>query len=127
MDDELSSTSSNPVQNKILNAEFDAIANSFTVLEAEMDGIVNKIDSLNIPEVSESDNGKIMMVVDGEWKANELPIYDGAYEVTPSASTEQTLLTSGTMMDADVKVNKIPYAEVTNSSNGTTVTIGSEA
>lgn len=37
VDDKLSSTSNNPVQNKVLNAEFDAIAESFTVLEAAID------------------------------------------------------------------------------------------
>lgn len=127
VDDTLSSTSTNPVQNKILNAEFDAIAESFTVLEASIDDIAKNVDNSNLPEISDNDNGKVLRVVDGEWKADDLPIYDGAYEITPSASTEQTLMTSGKMMDADVKVNKIPYAEVTNSSNGTTVTIGSEA
>lgn len=37
VDSELSSTSTNPVQNKIIDAEFDAIAESFAVLEAEVD------------------------------------------------------------------------------------------
>jgi len=37
VDDSLSSTSTNPVQNKVIDAEFDAIAESFAVLEAEVD------------------------------------------------------------------------------------------
>lgn len=37
VDDSLSSTSTNPVQNKVIDAEFDAIAESFAVLEAEID------------------------------------------------------------------------------------------
>ena len=41
VDETLSSTSINPVQNKVLNAEFDAIAESFAVLEAEIDNIVD--------------------------------------------------------------------------------------
>lgn len=127
VDDALSSTSTNPVQNKILNAEFDAIAESFTVLEAAIDKMADDIDGSNLPEVSENDNGKVLMVIDGGWKADDLPVYDGVYEVTPSTTNNQILNTAGRMMDADVKVNKIPYAEVTNSSNGTTVTIGSEA
>lgn len=124
VDDTLSSESTNPVQNKVLNAEFDAISESFTVLEATIDKMADDIDGSNLPEVSTDDNGKVLMVVDGNWKVDGLPVYDGAYEVTPSATTDQTLLTSGKMMDADVKVNKIPYAEVSNSSDGLTVTIG---
>lgn len=95
VDDALSSTSTNPVQNKVLNAEFDAIAESFTVLEAAIDA-----------------------------KADAMPVYDGAYEITPSATNELTLLTSGTIMDADVIVKKIPYTETENSAGGLTVTIG---
>lgn len=124
VDDTLSSTSTNPVQNNVINAEFEAIAESFTVLEATIDEIADNIDGSNLPEVSADDNGKVLMVVDGSWKVDGLPVYDGAFEVTPSATTEQTLLTSGKMMDADVKINKIPYAEVSNSSDGLTVTIG---
>lgn len=80
----------------------------------------------DLPVVSESDNGKVMMVVDGKWAAGDLPLYDGAYEVTPSAN-DQTLYTAQKLLDSDVKVNKIPYTEVSNNSNGTTVIIGKEA
>lgn len=54
----------------------------------------------------------------------ELPVYDGAFSVTPSADNDLMLLTAQTFMDSDIKVEKIPYAEVTNHSGGTTVTIG---
>lgn len=37
VDNALSSTSTNPVQNKVIDAEFDAIAESFAVLESEID------------------------------------------------------------------------------------------
>lgn len=37
VDSVLSSTSTNPVQNKVIDAELDAIAESFAVLEAEID------------------------------------------------------------------------------------------
>lgn len=67
VDETLSPTSTNPVQNKILNAEFDAIAESFTVLEATIDEMAVS----NLPEVSENDNGKVLMVIDGSWKAAE--------------------------------------------------------
>lgn len=54
----------------------------------------------------------------------ELPVYDGAFSVTPSADNDLMLLTAQTFMDSDIKVEKIPYAEVTNHSGGTTATIG---
>ena len=77
----------------------------------------------DLPSVTEQDNDKFLKVIDGEWAAAELPVYDGEFSVTPSATEDQTLLTAQKLMDADVKIEKIPYAEVTNTSNGTTVTI----
>ena len=77
-----------------------------------------------LPNVTSKDEGKVLTVVDGEWAAARLPVYDGTYEITPSAESKQTLKTANALMDADVVVKKIPYAEVTNTSNGTTVTIG---
>lgn len=41
VDDALSSTSVNPVQNKVIDAELDAISEAFTVLEAEVDNKMN--------------------------------------------------------------------------------------
>lgn len=77
-----------------------------------------------LPSVSTSDNGKILKVVDGKWVAVEMPIYDGEFEVTPAVDVDQTLLTAQKLVDANIKVTKIPYAEVTNSANGRTATIG---
>lgn len=54
----------------------------------------------------------------------KLPSYDGEYEVNPSAHEDITLLTSQTFVDSNIKVNKIPYAEVSNNSGGMTATIG---
>lgn len=82
-------------------------------------------DGTDLPKVSTEDNGKVLRVVDGEWKADDLPLYDGAYELIPSAN-DQTLYTAQKLLDADIKVKKIPYEEVSNSSNGTTVIIGRE-
>lgn len=76
-----------------------------------------------LPSVTEEDDGKVLKVVGGKWVASELPVYEGSYSVTPSATGDITLQTSQKMLDADVVVSKIPYAEVSNSSNGTTVTI----
>lgn len=62
---------------------------------------------------------------------NELPtedtteydVYDGSYTVVPQIS-RQTLDTANKLMQSDVVVEKIPYAEVTNNTGGKTVTIG---
>lgn len=80
-------------------------------------------DGSDLPSVTEEDDGKVLTVSGGQWVAKELPKYDGEYSVTPSAEGDITLETAQTMLDADVIVNKIPYAEVSNSANGTTVTI----
>ena len=50
-------------------------------------------------------------------------VYEGSYKVTPSVSS-QTLDTSNKLMQSDVTVEKIPYAEVTNNSGGKTASIG---
>jgi len=82
------------------------------------------VPGAGLPYVSEEDNGKVAMVVDGSWQAAELPLYDGAYSIAPSAEGDVTLATAQKLMDADVVVQKIPFAEVTNSANGKTATIG---
>lgn len=56
----------------------------------------------------------------------ELPSYNGEFEIVPSTNSDITLLTSQTFVDANIKVNKIPYAEVSNNSGGMTATIGKE-
>lgn len=53
----------------------------------------------------------------------EYEIYDGSYQVTPKTAS-QTLATANKLMQADVMVNEIPYAEVTNNSGGKTASIG---
>lgn len=78
----------------------------------------------DMPTVTEADNGKVAMVVDGKWAAVELPAYDGEYVITPSTEEAQTLLTAQTFVDSNIKIEKVPYAEVTNNSGGKTVTIG---
>lgn len=53
----------------------------------------------------------------------EYDVYEGNYIVTPKVE-QQTLKTAQKLMQADILVKEIPYAEVTNLSNGKTVTIG---
>lgn len=82
------------------------------------------VPGAGLPYVSEEDNGKVAMVVNGAWTAAELPLYDGTYSVKPSIEGDVTLATANRLMDANLVVEKIPYAEVTNSANGMTATIG---
>ena len=55
---------------------------------------------------------------------DNVPIYDGTYEITPLVGTEQLLDTSGKKLESDVIVFPIPYYETTNESGGYTVIIG---
>lgn len=50
-------------------------------------------------------------------------VYEGAYKVIPSVSS-QTLDTANKLMQSDVIVEQIPYAEVSNTSGGKTASIG---
>ena len=51
--------------------------------------------------------------------------YEGEYEVTPLAFTDQTLPTNGKTLRADVFVHDVPYYETSNESGGVTVSIAS--
>lgn len=55
----------------------------------------------------------------------EPPHYDGEYDVIPKAHEMQTLDTNGRLMEDDVRVQKIPYYETSNTV-GTTVYIANE-
>lgn len=50
--------------------------------------------------------------------------YNGPYEVTPMPYSSQILPTTNLAMSTDIKVNEIPYSEVSNLSGGLTATIG---
>lgn len=54
------------------------------------------------------------------------PTYEGEYVITPSTTEKQTLKTAQTFLENDVTVLKIPYYEVSNNTDGTTVYIGNE-
>lgn len=87
VDDELSPTSVNPVQNKVIDSEFEAIGQAMGALELAIDGksdsshdhnelyyteteIDEKFDNIDeLPSVSTDDNGKTLQVVDGVWTA----------------------------------------------------------
>lgn len=76
-----------------------------------------------LPAVSEADEGKVLTVSGGAWMAKALPVYEGAYSITPITG-DITLETAQRLMEADVVVQKIPYGEVTNSAGGVTASIG---
>ncbi len=61
---------------------------------------------------------------DGDAAWQSLPVYAGVYDVTPLVAAETNMHTAGTYLDRDVVVREIPYAEASNPSGGTTVTIG---
>ena len=60
-------------------------------------------------------------------KTYELPTYEGEYEVTPKVYENKTLQTKNHSMKNDILIRKIPQAEVSNLSNGTTLIIGEES
>lgn len=53
----------------------------------------------------------------------QMPEYDGEYTITPKVEA-QTMPTKNKLMLEDVTAEAIPYAEVSNSTNGKTITIG---
>lgn len=79
----------------------------------------------NLPTVTEADNGKVLMVVGGEWAAAKLPVYAGSYSVTPTADG-LSVSTAGSYMEKNMTVNPIPYSETSNNSGGSTIYIASE-
>lgn len=64
---------------------------------------------------------KVNSIISSE--EGKLPDYSGEYIITPSVE-EQTMQTKNRTMTNDVTILAIPYAEVSNSTGGKTVTIG---
>lgn len=66
VDTELSSTSTNPVQNKVVDAEFDAIATAMDVLEDAIDGksdsdhTHDEFNNIKDLTVTDDDNGNVI-------------------------------------------------------------------
>lgn len=58
--------------------------------------------------------------------SQEHEVYSGSYEVTPSINDDQILDTAHKVLSDDIVVNKVPYFETSNNSNGKTVYIGKD-
>lgn len=59
IDTALSPTSTNPVQNKVLDAEFDAVSQAMTALELAVDDKLDSSDTITNDEIDEICSGTI--------------------------------------------------------------------
>lgn len=66
VDTELSSTSANPVQNKVLDAEFEAIATSMNALDSAIDGKANSFHDHDDRYYTESEIDNMEFVTIGD-------------------------------------------------------------
>lgn len=66
--------------------------------------------------------GRLTVIAD----TGDYELYTGPYEVTPKVNTAQVLQTTNKILKDDVRVLEIPYYEVSNEYNGTTIIIGGE-
>lgn len=58
--------------------------------------------------------------------SGDVPVYDGAYSVTPKVYEETTLETKQKLMRNNVTVARIPQYQVSNDADGVTLIIGEE-
>ena len=58
--------------------------------------------------------------------SGDIPVYDGAYSVTPKVYEETTLETKQKLMQKNVTVSRIPQYQVSNDAEGVTLIIGEE-
>lgn len=91
----------------LLNSHMTDHNNPHKVTAAQTGGSFDGGSSL--PTVTTSDNGKVLMVDEGLWKAKELEKYLGEYEVTP-ATEAIVLSTYKLLMTGNVTVNAIPQS-----------------
>lgn len=79
VDTELSATSENPVQNKV-------ITEAFTEAVEGIGGAIEVLASRVPPEVGTSENGKVLTVVGGQWQAANAPSGGGSITVDAELS-----------------------------------------
>lgn len=79
-----------------------------------------EIDVRDIQPVVEIELRDVVVQAGGE----AIPVYEGAYDVTPRVNEPVVLHTKAKRMNDDVTVKKIPQYEVSNAAGGKTLTIG---
>lgn len=79
-----------------------------------------------VVKLSEGDRKVDVLFSSAIVSGGNVAMYNGPYSVEPRSDSDQTLETAQKYMKRDVTVKKIQYAEVSNNSGGTTVTIGEE-
>ena len=79
-----------------------------------------------VVKLSEGDQKVDVLFSSAIVSVGNVTMYNGPYSVEPRSDSDQTLDTAQKYMKRDVTVKKIQYAEVSNNSGGTTVTIGEE-
>ena len=79
-------------------------------------------DTVTIPMQVGADGQNISMSMGAKYAVAVPSIYDGSYEITPSADA-QTLHTADKMLSGDIIINPIPtnYGQITW--NGSTLTV----
>lgn len=75
VDDALSETSENPVQNKVIAQAVADSAEAMEQLGTAVETLGTAVETLGerVPPVDETSNGKILQVVDGKWQAADAP------------------------------------------------------
>ena len=58
--------------------------------------------------------------------SGDVPVYDGAYSVTPKVYEETTLETKQKLMQNNVTISRIPQYQVSNDAEGVTLISGEE-
>ena len=66
-------------------------------------------EGIVVPMKVGTSDQNIGMSIGAEYSVTEGQMYEGSYEVTPKAHSEQVLDTKGKLMADDVTVFKIPY------------------
>lgn len=94
-------------------------------------GLVAPIDTYRgpyivIPSAERQTLPTIGKLLEADVAIEAVPTYEGEYEVTPKAHTEQTLDTQGKMMTENLTVFKVPYYETSNIFDGKTVFIAED-
>lgn len=95
VDDTLSSTSANPIQNKVINTELDAIADAMGALDLAIDGKANEIHSHELSDISG------LSELQADWSINDET--DPAYiQNRPFYSADNVTIYESTITTSDI-------------------------